>query len=99
MTSTRGGMRENSSVLHRHKKMRTHTCEWCGKKYETIQKVGKFCSEAHKQRAKRALFAMRTRKRLTDLARKGRDFRPYIGVDDEHARLNDNVKKVEKADE
>ena len=79
MTSTRGGLRENSSGLYRHKKMHTHTCEWCGKKFETMQKVGKFCCRAHKMKAHRLLIVMKNRKRLTDIARKGKDFRLHFG--------------------
>ena len=75
---TRGGMRENSSGLYRHKKMHRHTCEWCGKKFETMQKVGKFCCKAHKMKAHRVLLAMKNRKRLTDVARKGKHFRPHF---------------------
>ena len=67
MTSTRGGMRENSSGLYRHKKM------------ETMQRVGKFCCRAHKMKAHRLLIVMKNRKRLTDIARKGKDFRLHFG--------------------
>ena len=70
---------ENSSGLYRHKKMHTHTCEWCGKKFETMQKVGKFCCRAHKMKAHRLLIVMKNRKRLTDIARKGKDFRLHFG--------------------
>ena len=79
MTSTRGGLRENSSGLYLHKKMHRHTCEWCGKRFETMQKVGKFCCKAHKMKAHRVLFAMKNRKRLTDVARKGKYFRLHLG--------------------
>ena len=79
MPSTRGGLRENSSGLYLHKKMHRHTCEWCGKRFETMQKVGKFCCKAHKMKAPRVVFAMKNRKRLTDVARKGKYFRLHLG--------------------
>jgi len=44
-----------------------------------MQKVGKFCCDAHKLKAHRVLIAMKNRKRLTDLARKGKNFRLHFG--------------------
>jgi len=44
-----------------------------------MQKVGKFCCRAHKMKAHRLLIVMKNRKRLTDIARKGKDFRLHFG--------------------
>ena len=74
---TRGGLRENSSTLHLAKKIRKFKCAWCGVSYSSIQAQSKFCCHEHKLKDYRARKALKKKKRLTDLVRKGKNFRPH----------------------
>ena len=75
---TRGGLRENSSTLHKAKKIRKFKCAWCKKPFESIQAQAKFCCANHKMRHLRLVQALKKSKRLTPLARKGRHFKPHL---------------------
>lgn len=75
---TRGGLRENSSTLHKAKKIRKFKCAWCKKPFESIQAQAKFCCANHKMRHLRLVQALKRSKRLTPLARKGRHFKPHL---------------------
>ena len=73
----RGGLRKNSSTLHLAKKIRKFKCAWCGVSYSSIQAQSKFCCHEHKLKDYRARKALKKKKRLTDLIRKGKNFRPH----------------------
>ena len=75
---TRGGLRENSSTLHKAKKIRKFKCAWCKKPFESIQAQAKFCCANHKMRHLRLVQALKKSRRLTPLARKGRHFKPHL---------------------
>ena len=74
---TRGGLRENSSTLHLAKKIRKFKCAWCGVSYSSIQAQSKFCCHEHKLKDYRARKAFKNKKRVSELARKGKNFRPH----------------------
>jgi hypothetical protein len=74
---TRGGLRENSSTLHLAKKIRKFKCIWCGVSYSSIQAQSKFCCHEHKLKDYRARKSFKNKKRVSELARKGKNFRPH----------------------
>ena len=74
---TRGGLRENSSTLHLAKKIRKFKCVWCGVSYSSIQAQSKFCCHEHKLKDYRARKSFKKKKRISELARKGKNFRPH----------------------
>ena len=82
---TRGGMRENSSTMHLHKKEREFTCLWCGVKFKSTQASAKYCSQAHRSKAFRAVNRIGKPKRITQLRRRGKGFRPPIALVSYHA--------------
>ena len=73
----RGGLRKNSSTLHLAKKIRKFKCAWCGVSYSSIQAQSKFCCHEHKLKDYRARKAFKNKKRVSELARKGKNFRPH----------------------
>ena len=73
----RGGLRDNSSSLYAFKKERSFSCEWCKSPFKSIQSNAKFCSTAHRMKAWRANNALKKKKRMTPLDRKGKQFRTF----------------------
>ncbi len=74
-TERRGGFRKNSSFIHRQKKTRNFTCAWCRVEFASTHVGARFCSIPHRRKAYTFDRCFRTKKRLTDKARKGRCFR------------------------
>jgi len=89
---TRGGMRENSSTMHLHKKEREFTCLWCGVKFKSTQASAKYCSQAHRSKAFRAVNRIGKPKRITQLRRRGKGFRPPIALVRYHASSSSGSK-------
>ena len=72
-----GGLRDNSSSLHTFKKERDFTCEWCKSPFKSVQSNVKYCCNAHRLKAWRARKALKKKKPLTTLDRKGKNFRAF----------------------
>lgn len=77
---TRGGMRDNSSTMHLQKKEREFRCHWCDKKFKSTQAVVKYCCQAHRSKAFRASNRFKKPKRLSQLRRRGKGFRPPLAL-------------------
>ena len=77
---TRGGMRANSSTMHQHKVEREFTCLWCDVKFMSTQSSAKYCCQAHRSKAFRAVRRIDKPKRITQLRRRGKGFRPPIAL-------------------
>ena len=77
---TRGGMRDNSSTMHQHKVEREFTCVWCGVKFMSTQSSAKYCCQAHRSKAFRAVRRIDKPKRISQLRRRGKGFRPPIAL-------------------
>ena len=82
---TRGGMRDNSSTMHQQKVEREFTCVWCGVKFKSTQSSAKYCGQAHRSKAFRAVRRIDKPKRITQLRRRGKGFRPPIALVRYHA--------------
>ena len=89
---TRGGMRDNSSTMHQHKVEREFTCLWCGVKFKSTQSSAKYCSQAHRSKAFRAVNRIGKPKRITQLRRRGKGFRPPIALVRYHAASSSGSK-------
>ena len=82
---TRGGMRDNSSTMYQHKVEREFTCLWCGVKFISMQASAKYCCQAHRSKAFRSVNRIGKPKRITQLRRRGKGFRPPIALVRYHA--------------
>jgi len=73
-----GGLRENSAEIHKHRVLRDFKCEWCGEPFKAHHPLSRFCSASHRLKAFRSQQAVKIPKpkRLTELMRKGKMFRP-----------------------
>jgi len=73
-----GGLRENSAEIHKHRVLRDFKCEWCGEPFKAHHPLSRFCSASHRLKAFRSQQPVKIPKpkRLTELMRKGKMFRP-----------------------
>tara|TARA_R110000824_G_scaffold100109_2_gene238025 strand:- start:261 stop:554 length:294 start_codon:yes stop_codon:yes gene_type:complete len=73
---SRGGVRENSANLHMFKKQREFVCYWCSEKFTSIQAKSRFCCTEHRVLANRIDQAIKKKRKLIDIDRRGPHVRP-----------------------
>ena len=77
--SGRGGLRPNSSILHKSHKQKSYVCNWCDKPFTSNannMKGERYCSTAHRTYMFKLKQSIDNKRRVTKKERKRHTFRP-----------------------
>ena len=79
---TRGGLRWNSSTIHKSMKKKDYSCHWCGESFtSTITKYSskeRYCGQHHRNRMFLLRKSIAEKSRVTKKDRKRNSFRPEV---------------------